>query len=192
MQEITNEKDFMKFVYEFHETMLNQQLTLVYEGEINQQLVKALTTMAEKKLDKADENLIVKKRVYHVMVECLQNIDKHSDNHETGEPLVPGSGIVMVGKNKDHHFIATGNIISNERIVELRSLLDAINNLNKEELKAMYKKQIRESRISDKGGAGLGFIDIAKKTGQKIIYHFEPVNDVTSFFILKIKVLRDN
>ena len=42
--------------------------------------------------------------------------------------------------------------------------------------------------LSSKGGAGLGLIDIAKKTGNKFEYHFLPIDDNFSFFILISKV----
>ena len=44
--------------------------------------------------------------------------------------------------------------------------------------------------ISDKGGAGLGFLDMAKKTGTKFEYYFEPLDDEKCFFILTIRVAK--
>jgi len=70
-------------------------------------------------------------------------------------------------------------------------LLDKFNSLNPDEIKEEYKKMIKESRLSEKAGAGLGFIDIVKKTGNNIEYHFEEVNNRTSFFIQKSKINRD-
>ncbi len=180
--------NYMQFIYKFHETMEQQKLQLVYNGEVNQSITKAFVSLAEKNLDETNESLTTKRRVYHVMVECLQNICKHADDPVTGEPDIPGSGIFVVGYNENAYIVTTGNIVSNERIEGLTHLLERVNHLDRDELKKLYKEQIKQSRLSDKGGAGLGFIDIAKKTGNKLIYHFEPVNDVSSFFILKTKI----
>lgn len=179
-------KKFMEFVYQIHKEMVNNRILLVYEGEVNQDITKAFTTMTQKNLEDDNEtSLPIKKRVYHVMVECLQNIGKHSDNIESGEPEIPGSGIFMVCRS-DHGFnVITGNPIANSKIEEVTTMLQTVNNMNEEEIKAYYKQKIVESRISEKGGAGLGFIDIVKKTGNKIIFDFEKINDVTSFFIMK-------
>lgn len=187
-----NPPDFMKFVHDFHKTMVEYNLQLVYEGEVNQTITKAFTTLAEKNMDVDDEDVTTKKRVYHVMVECLQNICKHADDVETGEPYRPGHGIFIVGKSTGDYVITTGNVIANKRVEQIRSLLEKVNSLNPEELKELYKKQMRETRLSDKGGAGLGFIDIVKKTGNKLEYHFEPLNDLTSFFILKTNVTKQS
>jgi hypothetical protein len=68
--------------------------------------------------------------------------------------------------------------------------LENINSLGKEELNDLYKKQIKEGRLSDKGGAGLGFIDIVRKTGKKLEYHFLPIDPNTSFFLLTSTISR--
>lgn len=178
--------DFMKFVYQIHGSMLDNNILLVYEGEVNQEITKAFTTLTQKNLD-GDEatDLPIKKRVYHVMVECLQNIGKHCDHVDSGLPISPGNGIFMVSKTNGGFNVITGNPIANAKIDDLKKILDTVNSMDRDEIKAYYKKTIVESRISEKGGAGLGFIDIVKKTGNKIDYHFQKINEVTSFFILQ-------
>jgi len=52
----------------------------------------------------------------------------------------------------------------------------------------MYKKQLREGKISGKGGAGLGLIDITRKTGNPLDYMFFPADDKNKYFVLKVKV----
>ncbi len=122
------------------------------------------------------------------MVECLQNISKHADSLSDEEE--ERRGIVMVSKGEDSYNIITGNIIKNERVPGLKETLEHINSLDKEGLSDLYKKQIKESTISEKGGAGLGLIDIAKKTGSKLTYQFKELNDQVSFFILTSTIKR--
>jgi len=62
--------------------------------------------------------------------------------------------------------------------------------VTKEELKELYKKQMKEGRLSEKGGAGLGFIDIKRKTNKELEYHFLPISDDTSFFLLTSTISR--
>lgn len=179
-------KQFMEFVFKIHESMVTHKILLVYEGEVNQDITKAFTTLTQKNLEEDDEaSLPIKKRVYHVMVECLQNIGRHSDNIESGEPEVPGNGIFMVSKSEGGFSVITGNPIANRKIDEVTEMLTKVNSMDQEQIKAYYKEKMLASRISEKGGAGLGFIDIVKKTGNKIDFHFERINDVTSFFIVK-------
>ncbi len=193
---LESKSDYMKFVVNFHRTMVEKRLTLAYEGEVTQEITKAFTSMTEKSLEKVEEDGKIKKKVYHVMVECLQNIAKHADddNVMSSDKLEEGlakSGIFIIGNDDKEYFITSGNGILNENIPNLKSMLDTINSKNKEELKELYKSKMKETVISDKGGAGLGFIDIARKTGNPLEYHFEPIDSKSSFFLLKSRISRD-
>jgi len=60
--------------------------------------------------------------------------------------------------------------------------------MDKDELKLYYQEVLNNGNVSDKGTAGLGMIDIARKSGNKLEYQFLPVNDTSSFFCLNIKI----
>ncbi|MFW5978607.1 MAG: DUF6272 family protein, partial [Bacteroidia bacterium] len=74
-----NVKGFLEFVYDFYRSMKAHEITLVYEGEITHQITKAFTSLTESNMAKEEESNTVQKKVFHVMVECLQNISKHAD-----------------------------------------------------------------------------------------------------------------
>ncbi len=177
-------KGFLEFVYEFYKSMKAHEITLVYEGEITHQITKAFTSLTESNMAKEDESGTVQRKVFHVMVECLQNISKHADDFTSSDFLFSGRGIFLVSKGEDEYSVTTGNAVDNDKIEELTKMLETINIMDKDELKALYKKQMKEGRLSDKGGAGLGFIDIKRKTGRDLEYHFLPISDDTSFFLL--------
>jgi len=187
-----NVKGFLEFVYDFYRSMKAHEITLVYEGEITHQITKAFTSLTESNMAKEEESNTVQKKVFHVMVECLQNISKHADTFGSDDYLFAGRGIFMVSKGKKDYHVTTGNVIENRKIEELTDMLEEINSLDKEGLKQLYKKQMREGRLSEKGGAGLGFIDIARKTGNKLEYHFLPIDETSSFFLLSSSISRNN
>ena len=190
MNEIIDPKRFLEFVYEFYRSMKAHEITLVYEGEITHQITKAFTSLTESNMSKEEESGSVQRKVFHVMVECLQNISKHADDFGPDDYLFAGRGIFMVSKRETEYTVTTGNAIDNKRIEETGKMLDLINSLEKEELNELYKKQMMEGRLSDKGGAGLGFIDIVRKTGRKLDYHFLPITEQTSFFLLTSSINR--
>lgn len=189
--EIKIGSDYMDFVSKFHTVLKEQNIVLVYEGDVNQSITKAFTAMTEQNVEGSDDSEKTKKRLYHVMVECLQNIAKHADDIETGEPIKPGKGIFIVTRDNDKYSVTTGNIIANEKVAGIKEMITTFNGLNSDELKDTYKKMIKESILSEKAGAGLGFIDIVKKTGNKIDCHFEPINNKTSLFIQKSDITRE-
>jgi hypothetical protein len=187
-----SEKGFLEFVYDFYASMKAHEIKLVYEGKVTHQITKAFIALAEAQMEENEEASRVQRTVFHVMVECLQNISRHADEFETEESAYSGRGIFMVSNTDQAYCITTGNAIVNEKIPGLGEMLEEINALDEGELKNLYMKQMREGRLSDKGGAGLGFIDIRRKTGERLDYHFLPVSDKISFFLLTTLIPRSS
>lgn len=175
----------MKYIYDLHQTMLSQNLILVYEGEFTQEITKSVLAMAERNMDSTGEESSIKRKVFNVMVECLQNIVKHAEDMESKQ-----SAIFMIGRHEGEYIIMSGNPIKKGGIDDLKERLDKINSLDKDGLKNLYKDIIKNTEISDKGGAGLGFVDMARKSGRKLEYEFEDMNDSLSFFCLKTTIAR--
>lgn len=179
----------MKYIYDLHKTMLKKNLILVYEGEFTQEITKSVLSMAERNMDSFGEESNVKRKVFNVMVECLQNICKHSENYEDSS-IGKNNAIFMIGKHEKEYFITSGNAIPNSKVANLAAKLETINALDKEGLKSLYKDIIKNGSLSDKGGAGLGFVDMARKSGQKLRFDFEPINEELTFFSLKTTIPR--
>ena len=174
---------FLEFVYDFYKSMKAHEIKLVYEGRVTQQITKAFIALAEAQMEENAETSNVQRKVFHVMVECLQNITRHADEYESGESLYSGKGIFMVSRTVRYWCVTTGNAIFNEKVRELKEMIEQINELNEDQLKDLYVRQMSEGRLSTKGGAGLGFIDIRRKTKKKLEYHFLPITEKVSFFL---------
>jgi hypothetical protein len=182
--EKSRSNSFLDVVYEFYNKMKAREITLIYEGEITHQITKAFGSLAESSMSKEEEAGSVQRKVYHVLIECLQNISKHADDIKSNESSLSGRGILLVSKADSEYSITTGNAVENSKLESLGLMIDHVNSLNKDELNDLYVKQITEGQLSEKGGAGLGFIDIVRKTGRKLEYHFLKINENISFFVL--------
>lgn len=184
------EKGFLEFVYDFYSSMKSNEIKLVYEGKVTHQITKAFIALAEAQMERDEEASKVQRTVFHVMVECLQNVSRHADEYESGQSLYSGKGVFLVSNTAEAYCITTGNVILNEKIPGLEEMLNEINELNMDELKDLYVRQMREGRLSEKGGAGLGFIDIRRKTGEQLDFHFLPISEKVSFFLLTTLIPR--
>lgn len=177
------------YVYDLHKLMVERRLILVYEGEFTQEITKSVLAMAERNLDSVGEDSNIKRKVFNVMVECLQNICKHADEL-VAEDKTMGSAIFMIGKEESDYTITSGNFMLTENVPYLEGKLQEINALDKDGLKELYKNIIKNTQLSEKGGAGLGFVDMARKSGQKLEFTFSREDDRYSFFSLKTKISR--
>ncbi|MCU0359802.1 MAG: SiaB family protein kinase [Bacteroidia bacterium] len=176
-------------IYDIYDKMERNNILLSFKGEITSELLTSILQIMENKMDNLQEEPKMKKKVYNVLVECLQNLYHHMDEvAEKEENEKNSSAIFTIGKSGEKYNIITGNYILNENIGGLKKRLDEVNSLNKEELKEYYKKVLNNGEMSLKGGGGLGMIDIARKTGEKLEYNFLEIDNKVSFFTLNIKV----
>ena len=124
------------------------------------------------------------RKIYSVAVELLDNSYMHTEIYKFNDLAVKFN----LFNNKENYYIEVTNIISNKHINKLQERLDLLQNKTKEEIKELYKIKIINSQISDKGGAGIGLIDIARKAENTIEYKFKRINKLKSYFTLKIEI----
>ncbi len=171
-------------IHEFHLLMEENDIVMIYDGEFNQEITKSVLLMAEKNLNSEGIENSVRKKIYNVMVETLQNVCKHQ---HVGNSNIK-SAVFMVGETNDHYKVISGNPIKTEHIDVVRSKIDLINSKDKEGLKQLFKELRINSTISDVGGAGLGFVDIVRKSENKLQYKFEEITKDIYFFTLLSKI----
>ena len=190
MEEKNSNNESLNFVYDFYNKMKKSNISLAYEGEISHEITKAFSSLAESHLAIDNETNSLQKRVFHVMVESLQNISKHSSERKVPASIVDGHGLFFISKNKNEYSITTGNVVETDEVPKIETILNKINSSNKKTLKEKYKTKIKKGRLSEKGGAGLGFIDMVRKTGEQLIFSFKKLNTKKSYFILTSTISR--
>ena len=183
------DKDLLFIQTILSDEMISQGFPLVYKGVLNHQTMKFFTKMAEEKISLRCDDPIIKRKVFHVMVEMLQNVTRHSAYlNEEGT----GNGIFVIGERKDYYYVITGNIVKSGIVRELEDVIETLNMLDKNALNELHKQQMKSGELSVKGGAGLGLIDIIRKTGEKFAYQFLRLDENYHFFVLKATVNLDS
>lgn len=168
--------------------MSDNELILAYRDHISEETVQQLLSITELKLVQSGEEKKLRKRVFNILVECLQNIVNHSAKIPTKEEL---PSILLMGRHESDFFIITGNRIENNQIEGLEKKIKEINSWDHSDMRDIYSKKLGKSKYSAKGGAGLGLIDIYKRSGKKLKYTIEPIDDKISFLSLHISVDND-
>ncbi len=163
-------------------SMQSNKIEYLYLGEFKTSITDSVLSLAELNLTTANDNIKLRKRVYFILVEGLQNITRHQQYEKKDASK---SAMLIIQRFEDKVIITTANYISNSEIPELKQRIDTINSLSAQELKHHYRKVLAEQYFSPKGGAGLGLIEIARKSGNKLFYSFERVNDKFSIFYLQ-------
>lgn len=177
----------MQGVYDIFKRQENDIFAITFKGEISKEFLNEVFSVLEKNIDSNSTNGLQQKRTYLIVVECLQNMYHHLDKEESEVDQQKRSGLFILRSDKNGMLqVVTGNLMKLEDEKSLRAMLDKINSMNPDQLKDQYLKILDHSKLSSKGGAGLGLIDIARKSGQKLDYEFTKVSDKQVFFSLTV------
>ncbi|MCB0755888.1 MAG: hypothetical protein H6602_12490 [Flavobacteriales bacterium] len=161
---------------------------LEYEGQVSKEILLDTLPKIEDQVDALGVSKQTKRKIVNIAIETLQNLQLHSmplsDSAHNHHPLF------VLSKTGNSIAITIGNLILNSECKLLKDKLDKINSLNEEEVKFLYGVIMKQTvvKFSTKGGAGLGLIDMKKKSGNNLKFDFQPLDDKVTYFSLKVTV----
>lgn len=173
----------MDIIQKIQEKMSGKQLLFIFRGDITEKNSLSLLTLLENEMINGSYPLSSRKRLFMYVLEGLQNIVKHGEKEYEG--MMP---LVAYSKDNDKYRVVTANIISNSQVDYLTKRLVELNNLDNSGIKELYRSVMMNSEFSSKGGAGLGLIEMALKTGNRLDFDFKPTGKGNSYFILNKSV----
>jgi len=165
----------------------DQKELLFFSGTITSDVVTEYIEKIESLSQKMTLPRNLEKRMMHVAIESIQNLYHHSCK-EPSEKKMKNFGVFLLSIKDNALFLTTGNYLKQDNLFFLKNRLKQLNSLEPEEIKKIYKIILNDTKLSNKGGGGLGMIDIIKKTKQKLSFHFHPINDQYSFYEFKVKI----
>lgn len=159
------------------------------KGFISTDWVDKTLLMFNERLNQVEENPSTRTKVFGILVEALQNLVAHRASISNGSvPNVdPQYGLVSVSLSAGEYLMIFGNIVSKSAAKNISARIDQIIKYTPEELKKEYLRVLKNKTFSEKGGAGLGLLDIAKKSNQHFTYHIDDIDDKDSLLFLEIR-----
>lgn len=178
-----SEKEFVRNHYEQMILAHQKEETILVShfGELSQNVISNLEGNVEEKITSLEISKGPIKKIFFISVETLQNMLIHGQKTNEGEQ----HNFFILAKNTVNIQIISANLVSNTSIPSLEKQVNVINSFEDEKsLKAYYLEHLENNTLSEKGGAGLGFITIAMKSGNKLSVDFQKINEQFSLFTL--------
>ncbi|WP_243546231.1 SiaB family protein kinase [Pseudodesulfovibrio tunisiensis] len=177
-------------MFGYYEKFQKDRAILYFNGPVSQGMVESFAELMREKMrfEVADRNVV--HRVFAILVEQMQNIvrysvDKSTDHTESNGEIALGQ--VVVGQEDDgRFFVACANRIAAKDGETLSKRIEKVRSMSKADLKVLYREQRRNGPAPDSKGAGLGFIDMARKAAGPMDFRIIPVDCDTSFFSMKV------
>jgi hypothetical protein len=161
-------------------------LFLDYTGALDFKKIDFLLKKFKKNKEFIGLQKTTRKRVYAILVESLENIARHSVREISGD--IRRDPYISVGKLNDRIVVNAGNMVANDKTAKLKERVDYINGLNDEDLLSYYERKINKELLPDEKGAGLGFMLMRLKSGNKIEYNLKETDNNFSYFEIQILV----
>jgi effector-binding domain-containing protein len=159
---------------------------LDYNGPVDLSVIELLLKKLKKTKEFVNLNKTTGKRTYALFVECLENISKHSALKSSNDQRMQPH--VSIRKVNDKIIIMAGNPVTIDAKDKLVGRLDQINQSDEVALKTLYENKINSDSKQGENGAGLGFIFMALKSGNKISYSFNPLTNNNLYFEIRISL----
>ncbi|MBW6501023.1 MAG: SiaB family protein kinase [Bacteroidales bacterium] len=166
--------------------MSENNVYLIWSGHISPEVAREVLTFTETKLSEEDIEAKVRRRVFSILVEILENVAKYGPDRKEEEKF--GMPVAIIRFDDGLFLLSTGNLVLNNGIDDLRQKLDTVNEHNNTELKDLFIKSLIQQDISTDSTGDMGLIDVARKSGEMLEYQFEYVNEDYSYFTLTVKV----
>jgi hypothetical protein len=169
--------------------MPQSETILSYQGLMSFEIIGHLLNSLKDETEARGITISHYKKILSVMIEALENVFKYNDNYEKETSLFPSNYPKFSLEHVNGAYVlVTGNPILNKDIPRLSSHIETINSLDREGLRQMFRSTLTNGKFSSKGGAGLGFIEMAKISGEKINFNFIPINDTYSYYECTIQI----
>jgi hypothetical protein len=169
--------------------MPEKETILSYQGLFNFEIIGHLLNSLKDETEARGISISHYKKILSVMIEALENVFKYNEYFEKETTLFPSYyPKFQLEKINGNYVLSTSNPILNRDIERLSGHINTINNLDREGLRQLFRSTLTNGQFSAKGGAGLGFIEMAKVSGEKIDYSFNGIDEKFSYYSCKILI----
>lgn len=175
-------------LYLLRETYNQKRLLLCFNGPFSQGLIEEMGVALRSHLHSDSIASSTASDIFAVYIELTQNIRNYARLHAISDEA--GATVVIGRDDRDRHVLLAGNVVEPEDGHALQARIRDVAALDKAQLRAAYKEQLRRPREDDDtNGAGLGLLDIARKSSEVLSCSLLPVNSGNQlFFSIKVVI----
>nr|WP_320120222.1 SiaB family protein kinase [uncultured Marinifilum sp.] len=158
-----------------------------YKGRIEDEDVTLILNSIENILKEKEESPKLFKKIFNILIELVQNLHHHGEVPPDLGVQYNKYGVLILRDEGMQYRISVGNFIKIDGLKLIRDRIDQIKTLSSEETKSLYRIILNNEEFSEKGGGGLGIVDIARKSGNNMEYQFLEYN--SDYLFLSIDVI---
>lgn len=177
-------------MYQLYKDLTEEKICLSYLGSFNDEITDKLIGLSENHLENVNQISKLKNKVSFLIAECFQNVVRHGGAKEAKKVTVLNhKDFFQISVFNDRVVLSSSNLIDNAHVEDLKYKINQVNSLSGDELKNLYAEVLENQGFSSKGGAGLGLIEMARKSGLPLKNSFNLLTNVHSAFFLGLEIV---
>jgi hypothetical protein len=159
--------------------------TLVFdhEGRVEGGEVQLLLGQAESHSLAIGDVVSVRKRLFSVLVEGLENMHRHAHDQD-------GNAAAALADDPEGYTIYMGNTVPVMLAAMMEHRIGLLNEMDDGSLKEHYLRLLSNEGRTERGGAGIGLFTMARKCSRPMRMHVMPLNEQLACMVLQIRVAR--
>jgi len=160
-------------------------IMLCFNGPISRSLIEEIGNALKNYLQADQAQPSAAMDVFSAYIEMTQNI-RHYAMAQGYNELESSATVVVARDPEGHYVVEAGNLVRQADGEALLQRVGELAGMNKAALKNAYKTQLRQPRDENAvSGAGLGLIDIARKSARPLHASLTATPDQRAFFSLR-------
>lgn len=172
-------------IYELRAHFSRSKIMLCFNGPVSRSLIEEIGNALKNYLHADQAQPSAAMDVFGVYVEMTQNI-RHYALGQGYDEQTSSATVVVARDDEKHYLVQAGNVVEKADGTALLAQVNELAKLDKVQLKALYKTQLRQPRSEDAAsGAGLGLIDMARKSSMPLSASLADSADGRAFFSLR-------
>lgn len=121
-----------------------------------------------------------------IVTEVVQNMIKYAFKSHANHPEYEMQLNICYDAHKQKYFVRGGNVLQREQLETVKKRMDEVNGLDKEGLKALYRERRKSGEKSHNRGAGIGFLEMAKRSSEPLEYKSGNLDSQLAYLTLTV------
>ncbi|BCS52304.1 SiaB family protein kinase [Geobacter sp. SVR] len=161
-------------------------IILCFNGPFSHSIIEEIGTAIRNHLSAENSPPMAVQDVFAIYIEMSQNARNYLFRRNM--TCESGSATILIARQDDAYVVTSGNVILNEDVDDLRLRIDHINALDRDGLKKLIRQQLRAEVAPGALGAGIGLMEMAKRSSGRLEYSLRDIDGQHTFFTLKALV----
>ncbi len=173
-----------------YDALSGDRLSFGYSGLFHDEHTSRLITLGEEHLEREGAERSMKGKLAFVMVEAYQNIVRHRAPVPEGALQGKARSVFLFRSRAGQYEVTAINPVVESDAGRVAANVDRLGAMDMQQLKQVFLRGLQSEERTERGGAGLGLIEMARRSGNPLRYGFAELDQEHRLFLLQVALGR--